>query len=338
MTEVVSSLNVFVDNENALSGVGDDVLVDIGNAGITAVDGQFLRISLESFNMYKNFYSVNEYNNVINVKTNLAAADDVTLDKKNYKTIGDISLNFAAKLIEKLNNDTTNPGQFEVTISFPSSNTTIDDTSNRIIKLLLTNKDNGNPSAHGISSCVIQSQSAYGESAYLLGGDIVTDASDVTTESFNVTVDPNTITIEGKYPAQRSTEEHVYLRTNLSNNNLESQGLTGNVGGSHIQSSDILAKIPIDHEFVHFNTSTGREFFLNVPNKSLTQMRFYLRDSKDRQIPTAGSGTQQKKRGNFHFSFVLRIDTIQYPTAPSFQTPKVPKLISARQTGVLEKM
>ena len=70
MTEVVSSLNVFVDNENALGGQGDDVLVDIGNSGINAGDGQFLRLTLESFNMYKNFYGVNDYNNVINVNTN----------------------------------------------------------------------------------------------------------------------------------------------------------------------------------------------------------------------------------------------------------------------------
>jgi hypothetical protein len=247
-----------------------------------------------------------------------------------------LNLNF--KLIAKLDADATNAGGFEATTVEPSSNTTINDTSDRIIKILLTFKNGGAATAHGITSCVIQSQSVFGESAYLLGGDIITDPADVATQSFNVTIAANTITIQGKYPAQRSTEEHVYLRTNLSNNNLESQGLTGTSGGSHIQASDILAKIPIDHEFVHFNSSTGREFFLNVPNKSITQMRFYLRDSKDRVIPTAGSGTQQKKKGNFHFSFVLRVDTVQYPMGPGLQTPAVPKLIPARQTGVLERI
>ena len=338
MTEVVSSLNVFVDNENALGGQGDNVLVDIGNSGINAGDGQFLRLTLESFNCYKNFYGVNDYNSVVNVNTNLAAANDIALDAKNYKTIGDIATNFATKLIAKLNADATNAGAFEATTVEPSSNVTIDDTGDRIINLILTFKNGGNATAHGITSCVIQTQSVFGESAYLLGSDIITDAADAVTQSFNVTLATNTITIQGKYPAQRNTEEHVYLRTNLSNNNLESQGLTGTSGGSHIQSSDILAKIPIDHEFVHFNSSTGREFFLNIPNKSLTQMRFYLRDSKDRVIPTAGSGTQQKKRGNFHFSFVLRIDTVQYPMGSGLQTPNVPKLIPARQTGVLQHL
>jgi hypothetical protein len=209
MTEVVSSLNIFVDNENALGGQGDDVLVDIGNAGINAGDGQFLRLTLESFNMYKNFYSVNEYNNVINVNTNLAAANDLTLDKKNYKTVGDIVTNLASKIIVKLNADATNAGAFEATTTVPNSNTTMDDTDDRIIKVVLTFKNGGNATAHGITSCVIQSQSVFGESAYLLGGDIITDAADVATQSYNVTIATNTITIQGKYPAQRSTEEHV---------------------------------------------------------------------------------------------------------------------------------
>ena len=124
MTEVVSSLNVFVDNENALAGKGDDVLVDIGNAGINAGDGQFLRLTLESFNMYKNFYSVNEYNNVLNVKTDLADANDVTLEKQNYKTIGDIAINLAEKLKLKLNNDATNGGGFTATTVQPPTNNT----------------------------------------------------------------------------------------------------------------------------------------------------------------------------------------------------------------------
>ena len=324
--EVVNSLNVFVDNENALGGAGDDVLVDIGNSGVTAGDGQFLRLSLESFNMYKNFYSVNEYNSAINVHTNVAAANDIVLDAKNYKTIGDIAQNFAEKLKAKLDADAS--GAFAITTVEPASADAIDDTGDRLLKIVLTK------SSHGISSCVVQCRSVNGESAYLLGGDIITSASDLTTQSFNVTIATNTITIQGKYPAQRSTEEHVYLRTNLSNN-IESQGLTGTTNGSHIQASDILAKLPIDHEFVHFTSNTGREFFLNVPNKSITQMRFYLRDSKDRTIPAAGNGTLQKKRGNFHFSFVLRIDTVQYPVGQSFQTPKIPKSIFARQTGVL---
>ena len=133
MTEVVSSLNIFVDNENALRGRGDDVLIDIGNAGLNCSDGQFLRLTLESFNMYNNFYTVNEYNNVININTNLADENDVSLDAKNYKTIGDIAKNLGEKLRLKLNYDATNPGAFRITETFPSANVTMDDTGDRII-------------------------------------------------------------------------------------------------------------------------------------------------------------------------------------------------------------
>ena len=335
--EVVNSMNIFVDSENALTGRGDNFLVDIGHAGINVSDGQFLRVTLESFNMYKNFYGVNQYNNVIHVNTNLAPASHITLTKQNYKNIGDIATNFAVNLIEKLNADATNTGAFVATV-LPASTIDIDGTGDRIIDLGLTFENNGAATAHGISSCVIQCQSVFGESAYLLGADIVTD-TDLASQSFTVTIDTNTITIRGKYPAQRSTEEHVYLRTNLSNTNLESQGLSGTTAGSHILSSDILAKIPIDHEFVHFSSRTGREFFLDVPNKSITQMRFYLRDSKDRDIPSAGDGTRQNTKGNTHCSFVLRVDTIEFPhTKFEMRTPALSHYGSALHTGVLQNM
>jgi len=224
--EVVNSMNIFVDSENALRGRGDNFLVDIGHAGINVSDGQFLRVTLESFNMYKNFYGVNQYNNVIHVNTNLAPASHITLTKQNYKNIGDIATNFAVKLIEKLNADATNTGAFVATV-LPATTIDIDGTGDRIIDLGLTFENNGAATAHGILSCVIKCQSVFGESAYLLGADIVTDVTDLASQSFTVTIETNTITITGKYPAQRSTEEHVYLRTNLSNTNLESQGLSG---------------------------------------------------------------------------------------------------------------
>ena len=337
--EVVNSMNIFVDSENALTGKGDNFLIDIGHSGINASEGQFIRLTLESFNMYKNFYGVNQYNNVVHVNTNLAVASDITLTKQNYKTVGDIATNFASKLIAKLNADATNAGGFVATTVEPAGAAAIDDTGDRIINMVLEFQNGGAATAHGIASCVIQCRSVFGESAYLLGADIVTDVLDTASRSFTVTIAANTITVKGKYPAQRSTEEHVYLRTNLSNTNLESQGLSGTTAGSHILSSDILAKIPIDHEFAHFTSNTGREFFLNVPNKSITQMRFYLRDSKDRHLPAAGEGTKQNTKGNLHCSFVLRVDTIEYPLAKfEMNTPAPAHFSSALQTGVLQRM
>lgn len=337
MEQVINSYNIFVDSDNSLTGNGTEFQVSVANSGVNCAEGQQLRVSLMSFNMYKNFYSVNEYNNSVVVRTDVGATT-ITLAEKNYKTIGDIALELANKCIVALDADAPNPGGFVATSVSPSTNTTIDDTSDRIITIVLTYENGGTPTAHGLSSCILQSFSSVGDSAILLGGDRIEDPADTTTSSYSVAVATNTITITGKYPAQRSTEEHIYLRTDLPNNSLETQSLASGrtTHSTEVLSSDILAKIPIDHEFAHFEASTGREFFLNLTTKNVNTMRFYLRDSRDRELPTAGSGTNQRTLGNLHASFVLRVDVIQQFNINQLQTPPIPRNIPARKIGVIE--
>ena len=63
MSEVISDFNLYVDSQDIQSGRGDDFRVNLGSAGIQAGDGQYIKLSLQSFNMYKNFYNVNTNNN-----------------------------------------------------------------------------------------------------------------------------------------------------------------------------------------------------------------------------------------------------------------------------------
>lgn len=337
--QIVNSYNIFVDSDNSLTGNGTEFQVSVANAGVSCTEGQQIRCSLMSFNMYKNFYNVNENNNSLVVRTNIGATT-ITLTEKNYKTIGDIAVDLANKLITPLSADAPNTGSFEATTIEPSTNTTMDDTSNRIINIVLTFKNAGVATAHGLSSCILQSFSSVGDSAILLGGDRIEDPADTSTSSFNVSVATNTITITGKYPAQRSTDEHIYLRTDLPNNSLETQSLASgrSTHSTQVLSSDILAKIPIDHEFCHFEASTGREFFLNLTSTNINTMRFYLRDSRDRLLPTAGTGTKQRTLGNLHCSFVLRFDIIQRYNVGGLQTPPVPQNIPAGKIGVLTNL
>jgi hypothetical protein len=340
MTEqIINSYNLFVDSDNSLTGTGTEFQVSVGNAGVNCAEGQMIRVSLMSFNMYKNFYAVNPYNNELVVRTDIGATT-INLTEKNYKTIGDIATDLANKVKTALDADAPNVGAFEITSVAPTTNTTIDDTSDRIISILLTFKNGGSATAHGLSSCILQSFSSVGDSAILLGGNRIEDPADTTTSSYNVVVATNTITITGYYPAQRSTEEHIYLRTDLPNNSLETQSLSSGRSShsTEVLSSDILAKIPIDHEFAHFEASTGREFFLNLTSKNVNTMRFYLRDARDRELPVAGTGTAQKTLGNLHASFVLRFDIIQQYNIGQLQTPPIPRNIPARKIGVIENL
>ena len=67
----------------------------------------------------------------------------------------------------------------------------------------------------------------YNDSFAVLGGKRITATADTSSSSFGVTIDGGTgnITITGFYPMQRSTSEHIYLRTSLVNDNLGTKSM-----------------------------------------------------------------------------------------------------------------
>jgi hypothetical protein len=318
--QINNSYLFYIDSDNSLTGSGDDFQIQVANMGIRANDGEEIRLHLDSFNMYKNFYNVNENNNRVHLDLSDGSNTSLTfvdIPAKNYKTVGDIASAFATVLgDEVLSVCSTGPfgssaASFTKT-SLPATSATIDDTSDRIIDITLTFN-----AVHTLTTGAVQCYESIGDSGTLLGARRIPNPTVPAIgagSSFVVTY-PTTTTMRilAYYPAQRSTEEYVYLRTDLPNFNIESEQLSSSViksrGDQHAMPSDIIARIPIDHEFVHYESQTGREFFLNIPNKQVNAMKFYLRDSHDRPLPRVDS--QQGTVGNLHFSMVLRVDVVQ---------------------------
>ena len=86
---------------------------------------------------------------------------------------------------------------------------------------------------------------------------------------------------------QLTSEPHVYLRTTLGQNGLESAVLSKDAVSynTEIIGSDILAKIPRNLESFSYNANGGNEdFFIYYQQRKLNQIRLYLTDSKGRPI------------------------------------------------------
>jgi len=340
--EVLNSFNLYVDSDELTNGRGDDFLVPLNSAGISAGDGQFIRLSLQSFNCYKNFYNVNANNNIFRWYYNgTTTLYTFSIPSKNYKTIGDMAAAFftafTASIVSVLG------GTSVASLVLPATTELMDDTSDRIWSATITNS----VSTTGI---VLQGNSNDGEGYALAGGDRVDDNTDTTSQTFVLTRTSGTVyTITSKYPAQRSTEEHLYLRCDATNNNLEMASLSQGVmptNRSSILNSDILMKCPIDYEFINFNTSSGQEFVLNFANKNLTTLHFYITDSKGRPLGRAlGTnssttlGTKQNTLGNLNVSFVVKIEVIQAYEPNKLRTEPPPfNTLNARKSGVLTNM
>lgn len=338
--EVVNSFNVFIDTEKSSlvgdrTSQGDDVKIHFEGQTIEAKDGELIRINLLNFTMFNNTYMVNQNNgrmNVVGTSSSGTFNDTISLTYKNYINLKDLATDFATKLGTYLATKSS-ATTFENTTINPSS-TTMGSTDDRLLDITLTAKNVSNSTiSHGITELRIQMPESVGDGYCLLGGKRQDDTTDTDFDSLIITgisAGATTIRVQGYFPMQRMTDPFVYLRCNNAQNGLEMSVLSNDRGryNADIINSDILAKVFKDVEYITYNSSTGEEYFMNLQQRKLSNLRLFLTDSKGRKLgrlssqrdlgTSAGKQTagvfdskEQSTLGNLYFTAVLRVDIIK---------------------------
>ena len=343
--EIVNSFNIFIDTEKSSlvgdrTSQGDDVKIHFEGQTIEAKDGELIRISLLNFTMFNNTYMVNQNNGRFNLRGTDGTAFNKTLNiaYKNYLNLKDLATAFATSVAEELKTQTV-ASSFELTSIAPAS-LTMGSTDDRLLEITLTAKNgSGSTIAHGLTELHIQMPESVGDSYCLLGGLRQDDTTDADFDSLIITEESlvsgaTTIKIQGYFPMQRLTDPYVYLRCNNAQNGLEMSVLSNDRGryNADIINSDILAKVFKDVEFINYNSSTGEEYFMNLQQRKLSNLRLFLTDSKGRKLgrlsterdlgtaagkttTTAGvtsfDSTEQSTLGNLYFTAVLRVDIVK---------------------------
>jgi hypothetical protein len=234
---------------------------------------------------------------------------------------------------------------------------------------------------HLLTELYISCQTANGESYLLLGGERGDNSSDTSHNSFLIDLAPTIpsdagagkcVRVRGYFPMQLTSEPHVYLRTTLGQNGLESAILARDDTNynSEIIGSDILAKIPRNLDSFSYQANGNTEdFFIYYQQRKLNQIRLYLTDSKGRPIGRAGvtdaqfnfgTGTAaglestppsipplttdrttfvkttQNTQGNMYFTSTLKIQIIKKSSPQLLETPMVPfPPIPSKASGVI---
>ena len=358
--QIVNSFNIFVDSEkSSLVGdkqsEGDDVHIHFEGQTIEAGDGENIRLSLLNFTMFNNTYMVNINNSRFNVRGVSAASpsflDVVDIDRKNYANLKDIATSFATNLGTYLVTKSA-AVSFENTTVLPNS-TTMAATDNRLLDITLTAKDGGGATvAHGITDLKIQCLESLGDSYTILGGNRQDNPADVTFNSLKITIATNTIRVQGYFPMQRLSDPYVYLRCNNAQSGLEMSVLSNDRGlyNSDIINSDIFAKLFKDVEFITYESNTGEEYFMNLQQRKLANLRFTLTDSKGRKLGrTSGQrdlGTAaglvdinnefesnlQNTTGNLYFTAVIKVDIIKNASPVKLESEGIQPALPASKT------
>jgi len=358
--QIVNSFNLFLDTEKASvvgdkQSEGDDCHVHFSGQTIEAGDGEFIKLSLLNFTMFNNNYMININNSRFNVRgtssTTPAFLNVVNIDKKNYGNLKDIATSFATNLAAYLATKSA-AVSFELTTVKPVS-TSMSVTDDRLLDITLTAKNgSGTTIAHQISELHVQCQEAEGDCYTILGGIRQDDSTDTTFDSLKITITANAIRVQGYFPMQRLSDPYVYLRCNNAQNGLAMSVLNNDVGrhNADIINSDIMAKLIKDVEYITYDSSTGEEFFLNLQQRKLANLRFSLTDSKGRKLGrTSGQkdlGTAaglinattdtfesnlQNTQGNLSFTAVIRVDIIRNKMPQKLETAALPPPLPARK-------
>ena len=298
------------------------------------VVGELIRISLLNFTMFNNTYMVNQNNGRFNLRGTDGTAFNKTLkiEPKNYLNLKDIATSFATAIATELKSQTV-ADSFTFTVK-PTS-TTMSATDDRLLDITLTAKNSSNVTInHGLDNLHVQIPESVGDAYCLLGGLRQDDISDTDFNSLKITIADTTVRIQGFFPMQRVTDPYVYLRCNNAQNGLEMSVLSNDRGryNADIINSDILAKVFKDVEFISYNSATGEEYFMNLQQRKLSNLRLFLTDSKGRKLgrlssqrdlgTAAGATTTlndittfdndfQSTLGNLYFTAVLRVDIIK---------------------------
>ena len=339
--EIVNSFNIFIDTEKSSlvgdrTSQGDDVKIHFEGQTIEAKDGELIRISLLNFTMFNNTYMVNQNNGRFNVRgtDGVAFNQTVSIAHKNYLNLKDLATAFAQALATELTSQTV-AASFELTSIAPAT-LTMGSTDDRLLDITLTAKNGaGSTIAHGLTQLHIQIPESVGDAYCLLGGLRQDDTTDTGFNSLNITATSieagaTTIRVQGYFPMQRLTDPYVYLRCNNAQNGLEMSVLSNDRGSynADIINSDILAKVFKDVEFINYISATGEEYFMNLQQRKLSNLRLFLTDSKGRKLgrlssqrdlgTAAGKETSgvfdnkfQSTLGNLYFTAVLRVDIIK---------------------------
>lgn len=330
MSILVSSKNVFLSTQSSggLSGGVDDQLnsfrASLNNVPLQTNNGEYGKLTLTDFTMYRNFYYVNSTNNKFFFQyqtTSMLQTKDSSFNvTPGDYTMADLATQFTTDLIAAMNAtdemsnvalksgtsvlpseaDKSGTGKGILKFSLATTGTPI-----TLFKIQARNYDGGKATATSG-----RQEGSFNDSYQLFGAKRITaEDSNFTNESFSVAIsgeEPVILDINGFYPLQTSTTPNLYIRCQEVVDNLESENFKMGVNGgndTHIVGSTILGKVDVSDEIIRYNGDTSSPYFIMSDNRNISELFFRITDSHGRTIPPVAA--EQSTKGNLFVEMTI---------------------------------
>jgi len=343
MEKIIDSFNIYTCSDRGEENPnikGDEFELNMNNSKIDIQKGQFFRLSLVNFNMFKPFTNINNTNDRFLLYTLDAQLQinngEVTIPHGNYKSHNALMKAFSKALRDELLIRAVAGGSTATEVKTsdqePDSDYNSEGDGDGIISFVIKFKNAaGNSVQHNLAEVKLFCHDHYATGSsdihQIIGARRIRGLPEYAQpfgtinhplgdEGYKVNNgDGLNIKFTGYFPSQRLSEPFVYLRTSLGNStkNLETSSLSDAVttrgNTSQVHSSNIFAKIPVDVVFCHFDSQYGNEYSLNLHNlRHLTNIKFFLTNSHGLPLHLIRTNTQEPK---IDFNMVLKVDIVE---------------------------
>jgi hypothetical protein len=328
---VVHSSNIFIDSSYNVTGNGLEFEVSAQDMITVPRNADFIRLHLTEFSMPRNFHKINSKNNLVFLNITTATIPytfPISIPVGDYvhpEVIGEAT----AKAIQ----DTINENAVLMGLTGPAAvlNANMADSNDNTVMHDNVLRISGTVQREitGMIFFFLKEFEAFGnqtadlfkDTYKILGGRLTKDYSKTNTLINGLEVNfapdginPTPTTITGYYPMVTSTIDHVYLRTELQNDNLTNhQDNTFHARRGDLTNSNIFAKCVVHENYVSFDNLSSQSngsggYYVNVPYKSVNRMRFTLTDADGLLLPVIDK--LHSTNGNFACSMVIRVDYV----------------------------
>ena len=300
---VVSSYNIFIDSRNGK--FTDQCDIDLAINPVIAKKDEYIKITLNYFDMANNLYNINFRNCIFDVSFSSNSTlynNSLKLTNGNYYNLHEIASNFAVQLglfleektglkfrVKEMKNTILRKWTvFNVTGGLDSTPGRPVGDGNQLLDITLEAFDTSNNTInHEVQNLNITFKTD-NELHLILGGLKTDDGSGC----MLVDLSTNFITVKGYFPMNRSDAYHTYLRCDLDGYNF-STPINNGTAENVFSRSNILGLFKNDVEFITFSNINDM-FNIKLVQKSLSKFKIWLSDYKGRRLINNENGNENE--------------------------------------------
>ena len=303
---VRNSRLVFIDSEINTVGNRGKAKVLIPNSPFSVSGTDRMRLTLLSFDMRRNWYNVNQTNQILYINDGADTYTEVVIPAGSYYTYAELAAAIQTGLRAHLATATCEYSDSTRKLSF-----TLTGAGANAFLVCFQVKQGGPPT--GVSAA------GFFQDSYELLGAIPSR----TLAAVNAIGGTGPGLQTAPFPASLNTLEAIYLRTNLMSGNYQTYGHERYLPDQNgLTETQIFARIPLTRAcfdevfpFVTFEDANDT-FQLNLQQKTLDSLELYVTDDKGRLL--AEVDPRQADLGLMSFKCVLRWDHVTTPPLPPF--------------------